>query len=171
MHAASATAVMRAAGCEPLADYQNSKTPWPCLHLCGRHVRPRLDSIRLGQGPCWLCATRKYIPELSGCVYLIQSTNHPGYRSPVLKVGVTNNRGWTRKRGWKLVTEARFADGTIPLEIERGVLKWLMGDVNLEPYRSATGLTKKGFAEAISIVDLEQAGFTVTDVIRRVTAA
>lgn len=166
----AAIADLRTAGCEPLAKYQNAKTPWPSTHICGRRVRPRLDSIRLGQGPCWICATRKYIPELSGCFYLIESKNHPGYPSPVLKVGVTNNRGWTRKPRWTLLTEARFADGTIPLAIEHDVLTWLIGDLGLEPVRSATGTTTKGFAEAISIVDLEQAGFTVAAVVRRVMA-
>ena len=167
---ALATEVMLRAGLTPLAPYQSSKTPWPCRHLCGRLVRPRLDSILLGQGPCWLCATRKYVPELPGCVYLIQSTNHPGYPSPVLKIGVTNNRGWTRTRWWRLVTEARFTNGTVPLEIERDVLMWLTGDLGLEPVRSATGSTGKGFAEAIKIADLTQAGVSVTDVIDRVSA-
>lgn len=166
----TAVAVMRAAGLTPLTEYENSRTPWPSTHICGRHVSPRLDSIRLGQGSCWICATRKYIPELSGCFYLLKSHDHPGYPSPVLKVGVTNNRGWTRKPGWKLLAEMRFADGTIPLAVERDVLTWLSGDLGLEPCRSATGTTTKGFAEAISIVNLEQAGFTVAAVVRRVMA-
>ena len=98
------------------------------------------------------------------------NNHHPGFSSPVIKVGVTNNRGWTRKPGWKLLTEVRFADGTIPLAVEHDVLTWLSGDLGLEPCRSATGTTTKGFAEALSIVDLEQAGFTVADVVRRVMA-
>ena len=167
---AVAIADMRTAGCEPLTEYQNSKTPWICRHVCGRKVRPRLDSIRLGQGGCWICASRKYIPELPGCFFLIESVGHPSYPSPVIKVGVTNNRGWTRKPGWKLLAERRSNDGTVPLAIERDVLTWLTGDLGLEPVRSATGSTGKGFAEAIAVPDLAQAGVSVSAVIRRVMA-
>lgn len=165
-----ATAVLRAAGCEPLVKYQGSKTPWLSTHTCGRRVRPRLDSIRLGQGACWICASRKYIPELSGCFYLIKSVDHPSYPSPVLKVGVTNNRTWTRKPAWTLLTEFHFDDGNMPLVVERGIMTCFNSELGLEPCPSATNLTTKGFAEAFLVADLAQAGVSVPDVIDKVTA-
>ena len=167
---ARAVAALRVAGCEPRVPYPGLKIPWPSTHTCGRKVRPRLDSIRLGQGGCWICSARRYVPDLPGCFWLIESKNHPSFPSPVLKVGVTNDRAWTCKPRWKLLKEVRCNNGTVSLAIERAIVTWLMSDLGLEPVRSATGTTTKGFAEAISIVDLKQAGFTMADVVRRVMA-
>jgi hypothetical protein len=108
------------------------------------------------------------VPELPGCFYLIKSNNHPSYPSPVIKVGVTNGATWNRKPAWTLLAEFHSDEGTVPLVIERGIMKWLNGELRLEPCPSATNLTTKGFAEAFSVVDLAQAGVSVTDLIDKV---
>ncbi|MHB1210251.1 MAG: hypothetical protein ACYC1I_11190 [Acidimicrobiales bacterium] len=166
-----AVAVMRAAGLEPTSDYPGNRKPWPSTHTCGRIVRPRLDSVRLGQGGCWICASRKYVRELPGCVYLLQSNhNHPSFPSPVVKAGVTNGATWNRKPAWTLLAEFHFDDGTIPLAIERGIITWLNGELGLEPTPSTTNLTTKGFAEAFAVADLARAGVSVPDVIDKFIA-
>lgn len=54
---AVAVAEMRAAGMEPVSPYPNSvMEPWECrCTACGTHGRPRLFSIRRGQGGCVRC--------------------------------------------------------------------------------------------------------------------
>ena len=165
---ATAVTIMRRAALTPLVPYQGIKVAWAARHTCGRISRPRLDSILCGQGGCWICSTRKYVPELAGCVYLLRSVNHPSYPSPVLKVGVSNGATWKRKPAWILLAECDFDDGTVPLAVERAIITFLNTDLGLEPTRSATNLTTKGFAEAFSVVDLARAGFTVTDLVDRV---
>lgn len=52
-----AAAQMLAAGAEPLEEYQGANSPWECRCLtCGRIGHPRLNSVRLGRGPCVFCA-------------------------------------------------------------------------------------------------------------------
>lgn len=165
---ATAVTIMRRAALTPLVPYQGMKVAWAARHTCGRISWPRLDSILCGQGGCWICSSRRYVPELPGCVYLLQSVIHPPYPSPVIKVGVTNGATWKRKPAWRLLAECDFVDGTVPLAIERAIITFLNTDLGLEPTRSATNLTTKGFAEAFSVVDLAQAGVSVTDLVDRV---
>jgi hypothetical protein len=54
----SASAVMRAAGLEPLGEYPGVDRPWLCIHVpCGREVSPTLTNIKRGQGGCGFCGT------------------------------------------------------------------------------------------------------------------
>jgi hypothetical protein len=60
---------MRAAGLEPLEPYTNDRTPWRArCEKCGREVKPKLVTIRRGQGGCNYCggiagAKRRRIPD------------------------------------------------------------------------------------------------------------
>ena len=52
-----AVAEMRAAGLEPLEDFESTKAPWQCRCLkCGKGVTPTLGSIRSRQGGCIYCS-------------------------------------------------------------------------------------------------------------------
>ena len=55
---AEAVPVMEAAGLTPLEPYPgNNKVPWLCrCNTCGKEVKPRFDSITVGQGGCLYCA-------------------------------------------------------------------------------------------------------------------
>lgn len=51
---------MRKAGLEPLDPFPGADEPWRCRCLtCGSEVRPRLHSIRSGQGGCKVCGVRR----------------------------------------------------------------------------------------------------------------
>ena len=61
--AGEAVADMRAAGLEPLEQYQGRHTPWRCQCLtCGKEVSPMLGSIRSGRGGCKYCTRRVVDP-------------------------------------------------------------------------------------------------------------
>jgi hypothetical protein len=110
------------------------------------------------------------VPKLAGSIYLLRSDAHISYPQPVIKVGVNNGRTWRRRRGWELLAERHFEDGTVPLAIERGIITWLNGELGLEPTPSTTNLTTKGFAEAFAVADLARAGVSVPDVIDKFIA-
>ena len=54
---------MRAAGVEPIEQYRNSQSPWPCRCLrCGQTVSPRYGAVKAGGG-CRYCNDTAIKPE------------------------------------------------------------------------------------------------------------
>lgn len=64
MDPVTATAIMCAAGVEPIEPYQNSGSPWRCrCKTCHRVVTPRLGNVRSGHAACAFCAKRAVKPD------------------------------------------------------------------------------------------------------------
>jgi len=81
------SAVMRAAGPEPLEPYRNAMTPWRSqCRRCGREVSPLLNNIKNGQGGCIWCARGAVDPEEAGAFMraagLEPLTAYPGRAAP-----------------------------------------------------------------------------------------
>ncbi len=78
-----AVAVMIAAGLRPAVPYPGSQFPWPCRCLaCGDEVRPRLSTIRRGQGGCRRCgyaasAAASRIPASEAVAFMLAANLQP----------------------------------------------------------------------------------------------
>lgn len=161
-------ATMAMEGLTPLESYPGAMKPWLCRHECGREVRPRYSDIQQGGGGCRSCVSNK-----TGCVYLIELTDHQNFPQGVLKIGRTGSRTrrlhqW-QQRGWSVLEVFHFDDGKIPPVVEREVLKWFNDDLRLEPCLSADDVGHMhASSETVSVADLTAAGVSVADVRKKV---
>lgn len=134
---------MQQAFLRPLVDYPGVDKPWPCICLrCETQVRPRLASIRAGQGGCIACArkasgdARRYSPEQAAaaaeaCGFLPlepYARSSSPWRCKCTSCGRESSPTLGNlKRGHG----CRFCSGAAPLE--RGLIEDLLSRNNLVP--------------------------------------
>ncbi|WP_369228561.1 hypothetical protein AB5J52_48840 (plasmid) [Streptomyces sp. R39] len=113
---------MNAAALQPLEPYPGYNNPWRCIHTpCGNEVRPRLASIRAGQGGCTHCATYGFNLTAPAIVYVLHHRDQD-----VVKVGITaatsDRVARFEKRGFTVVGSLDFQTGQHAWNVERKVL-------------------------------------------------
>lgn len=139
---------MLEAGFTPLLEYPGINKAWlSTCNKCGNEAKPRLGSIRRGQGGCLTCTHFGFNPADPAIVYMIQKEN-------VLKVGIANTNSERVKsherKGWTLLESLSCNNGRQALYIETAILHWFRKDLKAPVACTAKEMPQRGWTETIS---------------------
>ncbi|GAA1214977.1 hypothetical protein GCM10009655_12740 [Rhodoglobus aureus] len=137
--------IMRKQGLEPLEPYNNSMTPWLCLHTCGKEVRPLLSNAQKGLGICRYCnSTFDY--DGPSIVYLV-ADHH------ALKVGITKPGSYRitehTSRGWRLKFTINVPTGDDAYTLEQNVISWWRNDLDAPAAYTPAQMPQWGSTETV----------------------
>jgi hypothetical protein len=89
-----------------------------------------------------------------GLFYLVERDSSQG--RPARKIGITNTKGsktrlalWKRQ-GFTLKAQYTHEDGSLILQLETSILRWLRNDLGLPSYLDKEEMPKGGATETIS---------------------
>ena len=151
-----AVAVMRAAGLEPLTDYVNATSAWPCrCSRCEEVVTPTYSSVR-GGGGCRICNHGGFNPSKPAIVYLIQHSELRAIKIGITGANVSTDRLRTHhQNGWSTVSTWPVVIGYEAEVIESTVIAWWRGVLNAQPAVHGDDMPQHGKTETASLDDLD----------------
>jgi hypothetical protein len=158
----------------PLEPYPGANKPWNVIHeVCGKKVRPRLNSLQfaIGSGAgCSSCADSTFNYADPALIYLMTNEALAAH-----KIGISgdgkNRVQQHRRHGWETYKTVKVSTGEIAYNIEQEILNWLRETYGWKPFLSKEEMPQGGYTETMDGIELNLVSIweKVEELIRRVS--
>ena len=151
----AASAVMVAAGLEPLEPYSTASAPWRCrCTTCGLEGTPAYANVNSGAGGCRFCADFGFDLSAPALLYLIQ---HPGLSAAKVGIsGLDTHRLRDHKRGgWRVVATWEFDVGADAETVEGAALSWWREELGVSQALAREDMPIGGATETAWLADVD----------------